>query len=47
MHAAELGFTHPISEEAMHWEMPPPDDMREFIAPFAGNEPCRCKPWRP
>jgi 23S rRNA pseudouridine1911/1915/1917 synthase len=32
LHAAELGFTHPITEEAMHWEMPPPDDLREFLA---------------
>jgi 23S rRNA pseudouridine1911/1915/1917 synthase len=31
LHAAELGFTHPITEEAMHWEMPPPDDLREFL----------------
>jgi 23S rRNA pseudouridine1911/1915/1917 synthase len=31
LHAAELGFTHPITEEAMHWEMPPPADLREFV----------------
>ena len=31
LHAAELGFTHPITEEAMHWEMPPPDDLRTFL----------------
>ena len=31
LHAAELGFTHPITEEAMHWEMPPPDDLRDFL----------------
>jgi 23S rRNA pseudouridine1911/1915/1917 synthase len=31
LHAAELGFTHPITEEAMHWEMPPPPDLREFL----------------
>jgi 23S rRNA pseudouridine1911/1915/1917 synthase len=32
LHAAELGFKHPITDEAMHWEMPPPDDLREFLA---------------
>jgi 23S rRNA pseudouridine1911/1915/1917 synthase len=31
LHATELGFTHPITQEAMHWEMPPPDDFREFL----------------
>jgi 23S rRNA pseudouridine1911/1915/1917 synthase len=31
LHATELGFTHPITEEAMHWEMPPPEDFRVFL----------------
>ena len=31
LHAAELGFTHPITEEAMHWDMPPPSDLRTFL----------------
>ena len=31
LHAAELGFTHPVTEEAMHWDMPPPPDLREFL----------------
>jgi 23S rRNA pseudouridine1911/1915/1917 synthase len=31
LHACELGFTHPATEEAMHWEMPPPYDFREFL----------------
>ena len=31
LHAAELGFTHPITDEAMQWEMPPPPDFREFL----------------
>jgi 23S rRNA pseudouridine1911/1915/1917 synthase len=30
LHAVELGFTHPITEEKMHWEMPPPPDFRDF-----------------
>jgi 23S rRNA pseudouridine1911/1915/1917 synthase len=31
LHAAELGFTHPTSGEEMHWEMPLPADLREFV----------------
>ncbi len=31
LHAVELGFTHPVTGEAQHWEMPPPDDLRRFI----------------
>jgi 23S rRNA pseudouridine1911/1915/1917 synthase len=31
LHAVELGFTHPITEEPMHWDMPPPDDLRAFL----------------
>jgi 23S rRNA pseudouridine1911/1915/1917 synthase len=31
LHAVELGFVHPLTEEAMHWEMPPPDDFRAFV----------------
>jgi 23S rRNA pseudouridine1911/1915/1917 synthase len=31
LHAAELGFDHPVSGEAMHWEMPLPDDLRAFV----------------
>lgn len=37
LHAAELGFTHPITEEAMHWEMPPPDDLRAFLDQLRGR----------
>lgn len=39
LHAAELGFTHPITEEPMHWEMPPPPDFREFLDRLRGNRP--------
>jgi 23S rRNA pseudouridine1911/1915/1917 synthase len=28
LHAVELGFTHPITGEALHWEMPLPPDLR-------------------
>ncbi|MBI3823049.1 MAG: RluA family pseudouridine synthase [Planctomycetes bacterium] len=36
LHAAELGFRHPITDEAMHWEMPPPDDFREWLDRLRG-----------
>ena len=31
LHAAELGFVHPVTGEAMHWEMPLPDDLRHLV----------------
>jgi 23S rRNA pseudouridine1911/1915/1917 synthase len=31
LHAAELGFIHPVTEEQMHWEMPMPPDLRELV----------------
>jgi 23S rRNA pseudouridine1911/1915/1917 synthase len=31
LHAAELGFDHPVTGAALHWEMPPPPDLREFL----------------
>jgi 23S rRNA pseudouridine1911/1915/1917 synthase len=31
LHAVELGFTHPVTEEPMHWEMPLPEDLRTFV----------------
>jgi 23S rRNA pseudouridine1911/1915/1917 synthase len=31
LHAAELGFVHPITSEAMHWDMPLPPDLRAFL----------------
>jgi 23S rRNA pseudouridine1911/1915/1917 synthase len=31
LHAAELGFVHPVRGEAMHWEMPFPADLDEFL----------------
>lgn len=36
LHAAELGFTHPVTEEVMHWEMPLPADLREFLERLRG-----------
>jgi 23S rRNA pseudouridine1911/1915/1917 synthase len=31
LHAAELGFDHPHSGEAVHWEMPLPADLQGFL----------------
>ena len=31
LHAAELGFTHPATEEPLHWAMPPPGDLARFV----------------
>src|SRR6185369_14344108 len=31
LHATELGFLHPVTGEALHWEMPLPNDLQEFL----------------
>jgi 23S rRNA pseudouridine1911/1915/1917 synthase len=31
LHAAELGFRHPISHEEIHWEMPLPKDLQDIL----------------
>lgn len=31
LHAVELGFVHPVTQEALHWEMPLPPDLRETL----------------
>ncbi len=31
LHAAELGFTHPVTGADMHWTMPLPSDLETFI----------------
>jgi 23S rRNA pseudouridine1911/1915/1917 synthase len=31
LHAVELGFVHPITGKALHWTMPLPDDLRQFV----------------
>ena len=31
LHAAELGFTHPISGETLHWQMGLPSDMQALL----------------
>ena len=32
LHAAELGFTHPVTGKEMHWEMPLPGDLQDFLS---------------
>ncbi|RYM07244.1 RluA family pseudouridine synthase [Sporolactobacillus sp. THM7-7] len=32
LHAAELGFTHPVTREFMHFQAPPPDDFARILA---------------
>lgn len=32
LHATELGFAHPASGAALHWEMPLPPDLAKFVA---------------
>jgi 23S rRNA pseudouridine1911/1915/1917 synthase len=31
LHAAELGFLHPVTSETLFFEMPPPPDLTAFI----------------
>jgi 23S rRNA pseudouridine1911/1915/1917 synthase len=32
LHAAELGFVHPVTQGELHWEMPLPTDLQQFLA---------------
>jgi 23S rRNA pseudouridine1911/1915/1917 synthase len=36
LHATELGFTHPVTGEALHWTMPLPPDLRAFLERLRG-----------
>ena len=38
LHACRLGLTHPVSGEAMEWETPLPEDMRNLVAELEANE---------
>jgi 23S rRNA pseudouridine1911/1915/1917 synthase len=31
LHALELGFDHPVTGQSLHWEMPLPPDLQEFL----------------
>ncbi len=35
LHAAELGFVHPVSSETLHFESEMPDDMQQLFSAFA------------
>ncbi|MCA3305991.1 MAG: RluA family pseudouridine synthase [Roseomonas sp.] len=37
LHAASLGFRHPISGQALHFERPPPEDMAILLTLLDGN----------
>ena len=37
LHAAELGFEHPGTDEKVHWEMAPPPDLKRFIERLRGG----------
>jgi len=37
LHATELGFLHPVTEVPMHWDMPLPDDLSEFLLRLRGE----------
>lgn len=37
LHAAELGFEHPATGEALRWESPLPKDMAEMVAFLSGE----------
>jgi 23S rRNA pseudouridine1911/1915/1917 synthase len=36
LHALELGFVHPVTEEPLHWTMEMPEDMRGLIESLQG-----------
>jgi 23S rRNA pseudouridine1911/1915/1917 synthase len=36
LHAAELGFVHPATDEEMRWTSPVPSDMAEMLAFLRG-----------
>ena len=38
LHATELGFAHPVTHEAMHWSMPLPPDLTEFVEKLRRHE---------
>lgn len=38
LHAVELGFVHPVTGEALHWNMPLPAELREFLEKLRGGQ---------
>jgi 23S rRNA pseudouridine1911/1915/1917 synthase len=37
LHATELGFVHPVTGKAMHWTMPLPADLQDFVQRLRGT----------
>jgi len=37
LHAAELGFIHPVTGQSLHWSMPLPSDLKTFLDRFRRN----------
>ncbi|MCI0458898.1 MAG: RluA family pseudouridine synthase [Gemmataceae bacterium] len=37
LHAAELGFQHPLTGARMHWAMPLPNDLQQFVVRLRGG----------
>ncbi|HZZ71470.1 MAG TPA: RluA family pseudouridine synthase [Pirellulales bacterium] len=37
LHAAELGFTHPVTGEKIHYQMPLPADLQELLTRLRGS----------
>lgn len=37
LHAVELGFRHPATREQLHWSMPLPPDLEEFLTRLRGR----------
>jgi 23S rRNA pseudouridine1911/1915/1917 synthase len=37
LHAAELGFVHPVTGESLHWTMPLPPDLQAFLDRLRGS----------
>ncbi len=41
LHAAVLGFVHPITSERLRWQIPPPQDMTEALADLGWVPPTK------
>jgi 23S rRNA pseudouridine1911/1915/1917 synthase len=44
LHAAELGFAHPITGEPLHWTMPLPPDLQAFVDLLRGQSGLAARP---
>jgi 23S rRNA pseudouridine1911/1915/1917 synthase len=38
LHAAELGFVHPVTNREIRFERPMPDDMKAVLASLSARE---------